>query len=363
MWVWGAFDFFVDDSRAFFLEGFAHLNGGFPLWQSVAKTSAVAWQVAAFDQREPKVLPEIADVDDWAAGVGARIFSEDPVLQLPQAGQIFEVGQRSWRDGKGAVELFCDLAAGSKVSTREDRLLGMLVSTSEDSEASYKGIREALGETWFAGSIQTNEHFLAELMDHPWVREGIYHAQFVEEEFIPEIRPTGALLTLFATVVAASGIADDVDVKAGGRWVVGDQWAVADLSLLEGWERTERDGVVFGKVQVPEQEVEKFCVYPVAPHCWKVRVGAWFMQVRRVYMKDRPANVRPLNSLVSGKVHSILFQSEVHIEAHDPIVLIESMGVLVPHALPLDARILAWEVKAQDVVTSGQRLARFEMLS
>ncbi len=68
-------------------------------------------------------------------------------------------------------------------------------------------------------------------------------------------------------------------------------------------------------------------------------------------------------SLVPGRVHAILFRGGAVVPAHRPLLIIESLGMLVPHALPVQVRILKWRVATDSEIPSGEELADFEILS
>ena len=57
----------------------------------------------------------------------------------------------------------------------------------------------------------------------------------------------------------------------------------------------------------------------------------------------------------------MLFREGTVIPAHEAFLIIESLGVLVPHALPKDVRVIKWKVAAEDRVTVGQDLADLEL--
>ena len=43
--------------------------------------------------------------------------------------------------------------------------------------------------------------------------------------------------------------------------------------------------------------------------------------------------------------------------------MLESIGILVPHAVPVAARLLEWKVKPGEIVEAGRELAVLELLS
>jgi len=220
--------------------------------------------------------------------------------------------------------------------------------------------RGALSEIWIAGSLQTNERFLSELAAHPWVREGIFHADFIDEEFLPALRPSPEMLQIFAALPAEHPKLGEV--AGGSQWIVGDQWAKPQggvIRWVDGPRLFELDGLpaLSGRLRVADQSEARAIMVPMAADRWLVRVGEWVMTVRRTAGKKAPLK---LFSLVSGRVHAVLFRAGSAVPAHESLVIVESLGMLVPHALPIEARILRWNVKAETSVRAGQELAEFE---
>ncbi len=367
----GALEYFVDGNRAYLVEGVARLNTGFRLWEQVAGIRAVEWQIAAFEGpmggsaaiTPPKPLAE------WTHAVGLRLYAEDPVLQLPQPGWIREISERRhWRFPRAEGVLDLPAQPGTRLDSQGDPLLGQLFVGAQEARQSLSLARGILDEFWIAGGIQTNDRFLSELLLHPWIQSGMYHSSFVEEEFIPEIRPPSELLSVFASI-AAMAESSSVDPNAH-RWSVGDQWAKPDHSLIHWKEKPEyflekRMRGLSGVLILPDGRTPRVCAFPVGPARWKIRIGSWTLTVRQTpaaRAKKDPLQPLPLLSLVSGRIHSLLFREQALVPAHQTLLIIESLRTLVPHALPGDARVLQWKVAAEDCVEAGQELAAFEIL-
>ena len=86
------------------------------------------------------------------------------------------------------------------------------------------------------------------------------------------------------------------------------------------------------------------------------------LAVRRVPTSRGGERPKPrIAALVAGRVHSILFLEGAMVPAHEALIVIESLGVLVPHALPCEVRVLRWRVAAEDEVRAGQELAEFDI--
>lgn len=366
----GSFEFLVDGPRAFLVDGSSRLNTSYGAWESVAGTSAVAWQLAALSGMNARVPEMSAPRKDRSYAVSLRIYAEDSLLQLPQPGKIQEISQdRRWEfpGAQGVLNLGAE--APGEVGPEQDGLLGVLTVTAQDRKQALTATRGILDQIWIAGSLQTNERFLAELLGHPWVREGMFHASFIEEEFIPELRAPKELLSAMASVCATL----TPESGRGSRWVVGDQWVrpgSADLSWLEGprfWDsksgRAEVGQGLSGRISLEDGRKLGVCAYPLAQDRWQVRLGNWVMTVRQVVGTAQSGKKRRnrLSSLVSGRIHAILYREDANVSAHDPLIIVDSLGTLVPHALPVAVRGLKWKVSAENSVEVGQELADFEI--
>ena len=64
----GTIEYLVEDSRAFLVEGSTRLTTGFHLWERVAGTSAVAWQLSALEGGEHGEEPACQPQREWASG-------------------------------------------------------------------------------------------------------------------------------------------------------------------------------------------------------------------------------------------------------------------------------------------------------
>ncbi|MGZ6309638.1 MAG: ATP-binding protein [Bdellovibrionota bacterium] len=356
----GALEFLVDGERAYLVEALARLNTGFPLWEKACGTSAVAWQLAASSgsRSEPGRAAEIE------AGIFIRIHAEDALLQLPQPGKLSESPERThWEFPGSQADLLGAAPANSEVPTTGRGTLGALLVSARDLKHAITIARGVLREIWFSGSVQTNERFIEELLEHPWVREGVFHAGFVDEEFLPALRPAPEILKVFAALGAWVRPAED-----GGtvKWSVGDQWVKLDPEAL-AWvgtpERIDEGGLpgVRGRVQLSDGTRPRVSAFPTAEGQWLIRLGSWFYQVKRATVGGPLRRRRKILSLVPGRVHSVLYREGTLVPAHEPLLIIESMGILVPHALPLEATISQWNVSAEDFVRSHQELAELEL--
>ena len=124
-----------------------------------------------------------------------------------------------------------------------------------------------------------------------------------------------------------------------------------------------------GKIEIADGRTLRVCAAPLISEKsqarWQVRVGTWVFAVRRVVrtVGDRQARTPKLFALIHGRVHSLLYQEGAVVPAHEAVLVLEAFGSLVPHALPVDVRIVRWKTGAEEIVKAGQELAEFELLA
>jgi acetyl/propionyl-CoA carboxylase alpha subunit len=362
----GVFEFLVDGSRAFVTGALPRLNTAYKLWERIDGIDAVEWQLAtigsgAKSEVPPKTGSELTD------GIAVRLYCEDPVLGIPQPGYVHGLSsQREWTFPEAKAELALAIKRGEEVQLWGDGNIGTLFSFAKSREQSLALARGLLNEVWIAGALNTNQNFCLDLLNHPWVREGVFSAQFVDEEFVPEIRPAQELMPYFVSLCAFLG-----DNEPGDKWAAGDQWVKPDTGILKWvgepkvFERDSGKGIE-GEVELPPVKSTKFCAFPVLPGRWQVRIGEWAVSVRRVRpteLEKRKTRPMRIASMVNGKVRSVLFRKGALVKAHDPVLIVESLCQLIPHALPMDVTIVKWEVSPEETVKCGQILAQVEAIN
>jgi biotin carboxyl carrier protein len=101
---------------------------------------------------------------------------------------------------------------------------------------------------------------------------------------------------------------------------------------------------------------------------WVCRVGLWQVTLRRVVLGSSTAvssgttNARTLTSLASGRVHALFRKVGTYCEPRSRLIVVESLGQLVPHAVMYPSKITEWLVKPGDSVELGEDLARLELI-
>lgn len=368
----GGLEYFLDTDQIYFVNAHSRLNSGFHLWEKVAGTSAVAWQIFATMDGENNP-PKVSQADDvWKSGLCCRILAEDSALNLPHPGTVEEWIQpdatsSEWNSPFYQVEFDREVTQGREVLYSDGPRIGTVYAGGCDRRQLHFVAQRALEQIWIAGTIRTNQLYVSELLRHPWTSEGYYHAGFVEEDFLPNVEIPFELIQLFGAV-GVSLLEEDVNLDQQVCWVDKtrvefDQmprlkWAEPPVSIQTDYGRGVR-----GNVKVPRslnfKKPMRISAYPIQENRWRVQLGLWQATVR---ISTRSSDQMKLLALTTGRVESLFYRAGVDVQPHKTILVLDSLGTLVPHALPISARISKWLIHAEDIVREGQELAYLERI-
>jgi 3-methylcrotonyl-CoA carboxylase alpha subunit len=175
----GTIEFLVegggDSARFYFLEMNTRLQVEHPVTEAVTGTDLVRAQLAV---AAGGPLPWTqASLTQRGHAIECRVYAEDPSNGfLPQAGPLCV-----YREPSGAgIRVDSGVEEGGIVSVHYDPLLAKLIAFAETREAAIERALLALGSYQISG-IRTNIPFLMRLLQHPAVRSGAVHTQFVQE--------------------------------------------------------------------------------------------------------------------------------------------------------------------------------------
>lgn len=386
----GSLEFLADGSRIWLVGGNPSVGTNYPLWEKIAQASAVQWQMATL--MEESAPPQTTEAERrhslWGAGVLVRIHAEDPVLRIPQPGRIIE---RIPAEGPSVVAAtafseartdFCDTLG--TIPPDSDGLVATVLAGAKSRRQAVEYCKTVLSGLWIAGGLQTNLRMQQEVLDHPWVREGVFHAGFLDEDFVPQLEPPLPILNLFQKCARA------LQKEAGGSkpavWSCGFKRLTEKSESEHGlkgqddmtlkWAAPPRTWTEFGHgmagmkgtvgrlaeaTQNPDGLPVCFC--PVGAGVWRVQIGPFSRLVRRTDAEtispDR--RERPFYSQMSGRVHALLYREGRVVGPGEPLIVIESLRQLVPLSLPGNFRLKQWHVKPDAEVAFGERLATVEL--
>ncbi len=347
--------FLSNGLEVYFTEALGRLNFGYRLWENVARTKAVQWQLHALTpallSQAPKSRPKL---QTSICGLNLKIYAEDTWLKIPHPGLVHEVSlQTDWSEGESEGSLIWDVVPSQNVDWKGSGALGQLTLFAPDWKSALVTGREILKDIWISGGIQTNERFLYELISHPWVEESMFYTGFVDEEFIPKQVPDTAWLQVMSNAIAE--VAPPLKEHESFLWM--NHRLPPPNGKLRWTQKAEilsqqRRGIK-GYYQNEDGHAERICVFPIHDHRLMVRIQNWFFSVRRSE-KGKPLQ---LMALTSGRVHSVFFREGSKVEAKQTVLIIESHQNLVSHRLPVPVRVTKLLVKAEDEVQIGDPLA------
>lgn len=322
----GAMEFWVDGPRTFFVRAIAGLTPGHDLWEKAAGTSAAEWarRIADGGTSEPDLIPEGSKPEEnWRESCPLRAYvrAEDPFRGIPHPGPIQSI----------------EAPAGSTATwTPGNSEIGTVTVTAQTWAGALEKMTQALAQLWIRGSIQTNEAYLAQAVEHPWVREGLFHAAFLDEEFVPEpLPPLEACRAALREVVQR--------VPARRYWKCGERVFA-------------RQEIDFTKPVLPAIRTEWM---GMLGEKHRIRVGPWYVDaVPALGPESVPSRASyPLLAPSSGVVHALLFQEGAQVEPHAPVAVVKSVGRLIGMSLRYPMVLERWLVKSGDPVEEGRPLA------
>jgi acetyl-CoA carboxylase biotin carboxylase subunit len=175
----GTIEFLVegdgDAARFYFLEMNTRIQVEHPVTEAVTGTDLVRAQLAV---AAGGALPWTqASLTQQGHAIECRVYAEDPANGfLPQAGPL-----EAYREPSGpGIRIDAGVMEGGAVGVHYDPMLAKLVAHAETRGAAIDRAISAL-ERYEISGIRTNIPFLVRLLQHPAVRRGDVHTQFVEE--------------------------------------------------------------------------------------------------------------------------------------------------------------------------------------
>lgn len=353
----GSLDFLVDDREFFLVDGVSGLDSSFPLWETVGGVDALSWQLASLGLSEKSANLAVRANPSRAAGILARVRSEDPWSQIPQPGLILEQSNPESL-GRFGVDFEPNFSEGELVPHDSSGWIGSVLAFGTSFRESVEKMKRGLRQLWIAGSLQTNERLLRELLDHAWVDHQMFHAGFLDEEFVPELHVPEELLQWglgLLTRERTAGLKEE-------SWISGDRRLRPEAARGE-WMAPPRRwtfpaGEALSGFWIPEGKTERVRVhvFPLPSGRYLARLGPWHFQMRPL----RSNGELTMNALSSGRVQSLLFRESSLVPVRSPCLLIESQHTIVPHSAPVQVRIKEWKVEPEQEVALGDVLAIVE---
>ena len=357
----GCAQFLVDNERCFLTEVSPRLNHGFLAWEKMDQVDALAHQLAALSgktaPKRKKVKPSNAVV------VWARVFAEDALTQLPHPGEVIEFDTHALlRDAKTSCECIPAVNVGQFLSVDHDGILASFIASGPDLPSALASLRASVDALWVAGSLLSNQRYVADIAAHPWVQSGMFHATFLSDDFVPSLNFTAEQLSVLVGAI-------DGESEKKSNWIVGIHrvkssanfpWAWLDepeRGIIQG-SQTEQYQFLRGRLRIGAEVWFRISAYRTASqdnNRWYVRMGEWSFSARKMIRSAE--GVASINALCPGRVHAIYFKDGANVNAHEPILALECSGVLIFHAAPKALSISRMLVRSGTLVEAGQPLA------
>jgi acetyl/propionyl-CoA carboxylase alpha subunit len=165
----GTAEFMLDGERFYFLELNARIQVEHPVTELVTGLDLVEEQLRIAAGADVRAAPGLE-----GHAVEVRLYAEDPLTFLPQAGRIERLSLPN------VIRVDAGIEAGDEVPVAYDPLLAKLIAAGETRDEALGGLAAALKKT-DVGGVTTNLAFLRWLVSHPEVRAGRTTTAFLEE--------------------------------------------------------------------------------------------------------------------------------------------------------------------------------------
>jgi acetyl/propionyl-CoA carboxylase alpha subunit len=171
----GTAEFVLDGRDFYFLELNGRIQVEHPVTETVTGIDLVDWQlrIADGERLDLHAIPQ-------GHAVEVRLYAEDPVSFLPQAGRIERLTLPT------SIRVDAGVEQGDEISTSYDPLIAKLIAGGSTRDEALDRLATALGDVEVAG-LTTNLPFLRWLVDHPALRAGETTTAFLAEH--PPLSP------------------------------------------------------------------------------------------------------------------------------------------------------------------------------
>ena len=168
----GTAEFLLDGRDFFFLELNARIQVEHPVTELVTGIDLVAEQLRI--ARGEPLSSQVTQCYLDGHAVEVRLYAEDPVSFLPQAGRLERLRLPA------GIRVDAGVEEGDEIGTAYDPMIAKLVAHAPTRDEALDRLAAALGETEIAG-VTTNLPFLRWLVSHPLVRAGATTTAFLAE--------------------------------------------------------------------------------------------------------------------------------------------------------------------------------------
>jgi 3-methylcrotonyl-CoA carboxylase alpha subunit len=397
----GTIEFLYDAAAGqfYFMEMNTRLQVEHPVTEMITGLDLVEWQfrVAAGE----RLLLAQEDLAIKGHAIEARLYAEDPDRGfLPQTGRLMHL---AFPTGEN-VRVDTGVRAGDSISIHYDPMLAKLIVWGADRDAAIRRFQSALAETQVAG-FKTNVGFLARLAGHPAFKTADLDTRFIERheaDLLAAPQPPSDRVFALATLGLLLKRAEEARQAAlasadpWSPWAFRNGWRLNDEARSEvrlrdlsitgeseklmeviyrrggGWKISVAGGSAFeaqGELAA-DGKLSGIIGDEKASVVW-VRSGNevnLFTRdgVRRFAIVDHlhaadDAEI-PGGRLVApmpGRVISLLVEPGAHVEANEPVIVLEAMKMEHTLRAPSRGTVAAFRFAAGEQVDEGAELVDF----
>jgi 3-methylcrotonyl-CoA carboxylase alpha subunit len=370
-----------------------------PVTEMITGLDLVEWQFrVAAGEKLPLLQKDLAI---RGHAIEARLYAEDPDRGfLPQTGRLTHL---AFPTGEN-VRVDTGVRAGDAISVYYDPMIAKLVAWGPDRDAAVRRFSGALAQTQ-VGGFKTNIGFLARLAAHPAFKTADLDTRFIERHQADLLAaPAPALDSAFALAALGLLLARAEDARQAALasadpwcpWGHSNGWRLNDEARCElrlrelslersdektieviyrrggGWDIALADGSAFearGELAA-DGKLSGTLGDEKASAVW-IRAGdeiTLFSKTgsRRFAIVDRlhetggaEVSGGPLVAPMPGRIISQLVEAGAHVEANQPVIVIEAMKM--EHTLRAPARgvVAAFRYAAGEQVHEGAELVDF----
>jgi acetyl/propionyl-CoA carboxylase alpha subunit len=199
-----------DDASFYFLEMNTRLQVEHPVTEAITGLDLVQAQITvAAGGRLPFTQSEVTT---RGHAIECRIYAEDSVRLLPQAGRLI----RYREPAGGGVRVDSGVREGQTITVHYDPLLAKLIVHAANREAALGVMMTALKSYEILG-VRHNLPFLQRLLYRPEIHTHDTHTRFIEEHLDELARPPAIGVRQAAAAIAAYVVGTGAGLRADGQ--------------------------------------------------------------------------------------------------------------------------------------------------
>jgi 3-methylcrotonyl-CoA carboxylase alpha subunit len=397
----GTIEFLYDAAakQFYFMEMNTRLQVEHPVTEMITRLDLVEWQLRVASGEKLPLRQEDLAIDGHA--IEARLYAEDPDRGfLPQTGRLTHL---TFAEGEN-IRVDAGVRAGDAISVYYDPMIAKLIVWGADRDAAIRRFRSALTETQ-VGGLKTNVAFLARLAGHLAFKEADLDTRFIERhqaDLLAPPRPASdkevalAALGLLLKRAEEARQAALASADPWSPWAQSNGWRLNDearreLRLRElsvegesetlievvyrrrgGWKIALANGASF------EAEGGLAGDGQLSGIIGDEKASAIWLRTDneiQLFTKDgtrRFAIVDPLHDAegaevsggplvapMPGRVISLLVDPGAHVEANEPVIVLEAMKMEHTLRAPSSGTVVSFRFAAGEQVDEGAELVEF----